>query len=273
MKNKKIATGLMCVLGTCASVSMASPTLFLTSGTTMYRIQLDAPQGGAAFTQFDQFDLGVELVSLTADDQGRLWGTEVIDTNGNGNYALYSMDQVLGVPAMTLEGDFLAQRTSSIVWSQGSLYGFVHPGDQMIAIDYVNDASTAVGSLAEGTFLTSSGWDNTTGAFYGIDINNLYRYDNSESGFVSSLVTELDFGVSGTSGGEVIEGIYYHAINDGEVMHIYSIDLLTGETLELINFEVDGRASVGLAGVSNVPSPGSLALLGAGGLIGMRRRR
>ncbi|MCA9303839.1 MAG: PEP-CTERM sorting domain-containing protein [Phycisphaerales bacterium] len=272
MKNRTLM-GLVCVVGAAASASMAAPTLFVTSGTDLFRIQLDAPTEGANFTQFDHFTTGVSLVSLTADDEGRLWGTEVSDVNEDGMHALYSIDNVLSTPILNNEGEFLAERTSSIVWSNGSLFGFTQDSRQFIEIDPINDIATAVGPLATGTNPpASSGWDSATGAFYGIRSGELFRYEIGEE-LATTKVANVDFGISGPTGGEIIDGIYYHAINDGSLMHIYSIDLESGISTELITFAVEGRAPVGLAGVSGVPAPGALALLGAGGLVGLRRRR
>ncbi|MGV6815426.1 MAG: hypothetical protein ACWA5W_10540 [Phycisphaerales bacterium] len=272
MKNKALI-GFACVIGGTASAGMAAPTLFVTSGTDMYRIQLDDPSSGASFTQFDHFTMDASLVSLTADDQGRLWGTEVNDTNGDGNHALYSIDNALSVPTLNNEGDFLSERTGSIVWANGSLYGFEGATRQFIQIDPATDSSTVIGTFAEGVASpASSGWDSATNAFYGVRNEELFRFNMGEE-LGSVKVADLNFGMSGPIGGEIIDGIYYHAINDGEAMHIFSIDLLSGVTTELIAFEVSGRAPVGFAGVGTVPAPGALALLGAGGLVGLRRKR
>ncbi len=271
--NNKALFSVVCVIGGAATASLAAPTLFVTSGTEMYRIQLDEPTGGAAFTQFDQFTLGAELVSLTADDQGRLWGTEVRDTNGDGNHALYSIDNVLSSPVLTNQGDFLTERTSSVVWANGSLYGFTQTSQQLVTIDPDTDSYSAVGTFGEGVIPpASSGWDSVTNAFYGIRDEQLFRFSMGTE-LTSVKVADLDFGYSGPNGGEIVEGIYYHAINDGEVMRIFSIDLLTGASLEIIAFEVSGRGPVGFAGVGTIPTPGTLALLGAGGLVGLRRKR
>lgn len=271
MKNRTLM-GLVCVVGAAASASMASPVLFVTSGTDLYRIQLDAATEGASFTQFDQFSMDASLVSLTADDQGRLWGTEVNDVNDDGMHALYSIDNALTTPVLNNEGEFLAERTSSIVWANGQLHGFNQPSNQMLTIDAANDTSSIFGTLAAGTNPpASSGWDSETGSFYGIRNDELFRYSMGDE-LTTTKVTDVDFNINGPTGGEIIDGIYYHAINDGTNMHIFSIDLESGASTELIRFAVEERAPVGLAGFV-VPAPGSLALLSAGGLVGLRRRR
>lgn len=272
MKNRTLM-GLVCVVGAAASASMAAPTLFVTSGTDLYRIQLDAPTEGASFTQFDQFTMGASLVSLTADDQGRLWGTEVDDVNEDGMHALYSISSGLTTPILNNEGEFLPERTGSLVWANGQLHGFARESNQMITIDPANDTSSIFGQLPIGMNTpSSSGWDSATGAFYGIRSGELFRFNSGEE-LSSTKVANVDFGLAGPAGGEIIDGIYYHAINDGTQMHIFSIDLESGLSTELIAFAVEGRAPVGLAGINGVPAPGALALLGAGGLVGLRRRR
>lgn len=271
--NNKALLSIVCMIGGTATAGLAGPTLFVTSGTDMYRIQLDEPTGGAAFTQFDHFTMEAELVSLTADDNGRLWGTEVRDTNEDGNHILYSIDNVLSSPLLTNQGDFLSERTSSIVWANGSLHGFTQPSQELISIDTDYNAYSVVGTFGEGVIPpASSGWDSETNAFYGIRDEQLFRFSMGAE-LTTVKVADLDIGYSGPNGGEIIEGIYYHAVNDGEAMHIFSIDLLTGASTELIAFEVSGRGPVGFAGVGTVPAPGALALLGAGGLVGLRRKR
>jgi len=272
MKNRTLM-GLVCVVGAAASASMAAPTLFVTSGTNLYRIQLDAPSEGASFTQFDHFVMDASLVSLTADDQGRLWGTEVRDVNDDGMHALYSIDNALETPILTNEGEFLAERTSSIVWANGQLHGFSQPSNEFLNIDHANDTASIFGLLADGVNPpASSGWDSNSGSFYGIRNAELFQYSVGEE-LSTTKVGDVDFGINGPTGGEIVDGIYYHAISDGSLMHIFSIDLETGLSTELITFGIEGREPVGLAGISGVPTPGSLALLGAGGILGLRRRR
>ena len=85
-------------------------------------------------------------------------------------------------------------------------------------------------------------------------------------GFLGTDVTDMSgFDISG------VTGTAYMAIRDASLSRstFWSIDLATGQGTMI--GEIGGGAI--LTGLTVVPTPGSLALLGLGGLAAFRRRR
>jgi len=256
---------------------MATPVLYATSGSYMYRIDFGVGLTNDGLpASIDSFQLDHSIVSLTAGNNGELWGTERHDSSQDGNYALYRFDNINSTPVMAQQGDFLDGPTSSILNVEGELHGFMDSTKEMITIDPDTGSYTVIGSYADlPVSPASSGYDSLTQSAYGIRGTELFRFDLSlESSFNATKVADVDFGEidQGPMGGEVIDGVYYHANVSGLTMSIFAIDLTTGLTEEVISFEVHEAGATGLAGFS-VPTPGSAALLALGGLVSTRRRR
>jgi hypothetical protein len=259
-----------------ATPTLAAPVLFATSGANMYRIDLGEESSGGLPANVQHFALETAIVSLTAGHQGQLWGTERYDSNGDGNYAIYSFENVFDTPSMVQQGDFVDHYTSSIVNVNGDLFGYKDDTHEMIQFDIDNGTYDVVGSYAGiGISPASSGWDSESGAFYGVRDSELFRFTFPGEGVSAVKIHDLDFGsLRGPRGGEIIDGVYYHTIVDNDIMHVFSIDLSNGATQELVAFEVlGGGVSTGLAGFPAVPAPGTVALLSLGGFAGLRRRR
>lgn len=273
MNTKSIAA--LAGIAALATTASAAPVLYATSGSYMYRVDLNADQGSAVTeTQLDAM-----LVSLTVGNNGELWGTERYDSSGDGNHAIFRVDNIDGTPVATQQGDFLQGYNSSIVNINGTLTGFKDSTREMIAIDPENDTYTVLGSYAGLPFTpASSGFDAQTQSTYGLKNDELYRFDSAEgidNVLNTQKIADVDFGgLAGAAGGEIVDGVYYHAIVADLVMHIFTIDMQTGATEELLSFSVRETGALGLAGYAGtVPTPGTLALLGLGGMLSTRRRR
>jgi len=271
-------------LASITSLAMANPTLYMTSGHQMYRIDLglepDIEGGEVGGPQVSVFQMDRLIVSLTSGDNGELWGTERYDSNENGFHALYRFDDINTTPVMTMQGDFLVDYNSTMTNVSGTLHAFNDASRELLALDHENDTFSVVGSYADLPFTpASSGYDAQTDALYGLKIDELYRFNinpTTESSLTTQKIADLDFGgIIGASGGEIIDGVYYHGIVDANmVMHLFTIDLLTGATEEILAFEVSESGAFGLAGFdAPVPTPGTMALLALGGFFSVRRRR
>ncbi len=275
MNNKAICA--FAVIAGLAAPTLAAPTLFATSGSILYRIDLGNEESGGLPAGVEQFELGAAIVSMTYGAEGELWMTGRHDLDNDGNYALYSIDNPFGTPVLTERGDFISGLTSSIVNIDGALIGYKDSTQEMIEIDPLLNSASVVGSYAAiGSSPASSGYDSSTGRSYGIRHSELFEFVTTESGVESSNIATIDFGaLRGAQGGEIIDGVYYHAIIANDTMHIFSIDLENGESHELVAFGVEpgSGVSLGLTGIPTVPAPGSVALLGLGGFVGLRRRR
>src|SRR5690606_16413507 len=91
----------------------------------------------------------------------------------------------------------------------------------------------------------SSAYDAATDTYYGVRASTLVSI-SMEPGHRQSTLASLDFGgAKGPEGGEWHNGLYYHAINDGSSIHIFTIDVTTGLTTEVFSFGVDGKGTMG----------------------------
>ncbi len=273
MKTSTICT--LMGIAALATPAFAAPTLFATSGSYLYRIDLGNLDNGGLPQGVDTFQLDTALVSLTIGNDGELWGTERHDSSGDGNYAIYRIDDLLATPVMTQQGDFINSLSSSIVNINGTIHAFLDDTSEMVALDMDTDTYSVVGSFANLPVTpASSGYDAITNTSYGIRDTELFQFDATGTELGSTKVADLNFGgLTGPIGGEIVDGVYYHAIMQNLTMHIFAIDLITGVTEELVAFEVHEGGSLGLAGIPTVPTPGSAALLAMGSLMTMRRRR
>ena len=257
---------------------LASPILYATSGSQLYRIDVGNLDNGGLPQGVDMFQMEHTLVSLTHGNNGELWGTERYESSGDSKFSLYRIDDLMSTPIMTEHADFIGGRTSTIVNVNGNLQGFLDDTSEMISIDTVNNTYDVIGSYANlPNTPASSGFDSLSQTSYGIRDNELFQFDSNfgtSGSFNSVKVADLDFnGINGPMGGEIVDGVYYHAVVQDLVMHIFSVDLITGATDELVSFDVLEGDAVGLAGIPAVPAPGSAALLALGSLIATRRRR
>ncbi len=273
---RTLAIGALAALVGSSASALAAPTLYATSGSYMYRVDLNSLGSNGEFG-VDSFNLGTPLVSLTVGNEGELWATERYDSNENGFHALYRLDDINSIPVLTEQGDFLHGYNSAMVNLNGRLHAFKDSTRELIEIDAVNDNYTVVGSYGDVPFSpASAGFDVETQSMYGIKTNELYRFDiNLElpTAVATQKIADVDFGqLAGPVGGEIIDGVYYHAVVVDLTMHIFTIDMQTGATTELISFGVHDTGAVGLTGMT-VPAPGALALLGLGGAMTTRRRR
>lgn len=247
----------------------AGTTYFATNGTTLYRIE----EGGS----FESFDIGAELNSLSFDSDGRLWGGEINDANGNQSYDLYEILDPFGSLSAVSRGDYLPGRLASLTFGgKSEMLGFDGTNAQLLGIDNLAESWSTVGTpLGGGTLAKSSAYDTATDTLYGIRGNKLYEYANDGTYAPTQIATLTGGETNGPAGGEWYNGQYYHVVNDGSHMYLYTVDLQSGALTELLNWRVDFQGGVGLAvaDAPAAPTPGAAALLGLGGLAGLRRRR
>ncbi|MEZ6318108.1 MAG: hypothetical protein R3B49_05035 [Phycisphaerales bacterium] len=247
----------------------AGTTYFATNGTTLYRIE----EGGS----FESFDIGAELNSLSFDSSGRLWGGEINDANGNQSYDLYEILDPFGSLSAVSRGDYLPGRLASLTFGgKSEMLGFDGTNAQVLGIDAFGESWSALApSIAANTVAKSSAYDADTDTLYGIRNAKLFEYSNDGTYTATQIATLSGGETTGSAGGEWYNGQYYHVVNDGSHMSLYTVDLQSGALTELLSWRVDFQGGVGLA-VANgtiVPTPGAAALLGLGGLAGLRRRR
>ena len=251
--------------GTTGGVATGDPYFFVTNGSTLYRFQ----QGGPV----DSFDIGVELNSLSFDSSGRLWGTEVNDSDADGNYCLHEILNPYGALSSTERGDFLTGRVGSLMSMGNSLVGFETTVGRLIQIDQLAESFGTLAFLGEeSTRPQSSAYDPDTDTIYGIRNTRLYAI-TLDGGYTQTEIAELFPYTTGPTGGDWYDGEYYHVINNGSSTHLFTINVVTGEMTEFMVFDSEGRGATGLAIGVPVPTPGTAALMAAGGLLAARRRR
>jgi len=233
-----------------------------------------------------------------------LYGVATFSTFGT--QSLYSINATTG--AATLVGSTGLRQISGMDWdsANGRLVALTVAGDQF-AIDIDTGASTLIvdgnfgvpeGSIAfqNGTAFTTifdnlNSWDGTAWqqvgpsflpggadisgldfggtmllglATYGVDADQLVSFNT-----VTGAATII--GATGTNAGSVA-GLAHDFLGGGWYMtdgdSLYSLNTTTGAA-SLIG----AHGVPGFSGLAFVPTPGSLALLGLGGLVAVRRRR
>lgn len=250
-----------------AAHAAAGTTYFATNGTTLYRVD----EGGS----IEAFDIGAELNSLSFDADGRLWGTQLDDTNGNQSHEVYEITDPFGALGAVSRGDYLPGRLGSLSFVGASMLGVDTTNGMLLEIDSNAKTWATAAMLGEGsTRPTSSAYDASGDALYGIRGDALYQF-STDGAYTQTQIGTLTGGeTKGSAGGEWFNGSYYHAVNDGSAFHLYTVDLGTGELTELLSWDVDRKGAAGFAvAESPVPAPGAAALLGLGGLVTLRRRR
>jgi len=264
--NMKLLGGAL--LGAALSAQAAAgTTYFATAGTTLFRVD----DGGSV----QSFDLGVELSSLSFDADGRLWGGEQDDQDGDQSYALYEVLDPFGSANAVMQGDFLPGRLGSLAMKNSTMLGFETTTGQLLDVDAHAKSWALAAMLGSGTTRpSSSGYDADHDVLYGIRNDTLYKFSTDGLYTQSTVATLFGGETSGSNGGEWYGGKYYHAVNDGSLYHVYTVDVSTGELTEVLNWAVDGRGASGLAvATTPVPTPGAAGLLGLGALTLTRRRR
>lgn len=251
-----------------ATAAAAGPVYFATSGNTMFRVS-DAG--------LETFTLGTELNALAFDNAGRLWATESSDKDNDGKFRVFEVANAFSDGLrLTTHGDFLPGRTGTISFMNGSLFGFETQRSRLLEIDPFERTWKVAADMSGAALMpSSSAYDAATDTYYGIRASTLVSV-SMEPGHRQSTLASLDFGgAKGPDGGEWYNGVYYHAINDGSNIRIFTVDVGTGATTEVLAFGVDGKGSMGFALADNpiVPAPAGIAALGLGGLALARRRR
>ncbi|GJM19336.1 MAG: hypothetical protein DHS20C14_15490 [Phycisphaeraceae bacterium] len=246
---------------------VSAGTMFVTSGSTLFRID-----GGSVET----FDIGVELNSLSFDGQGRLWGTESADDDGNGRRGLYEITDPFGVGLGSLShGDFLPGRAGSLSFFENQLMAFDTTNGKLLGINAPGRTTTELGVLGDpSTRPQSSAYDDVNDVLYGVRGSKLYSisltpgYSQTEIATITGTT-----GGNGPMGGEWFDGSYYHSINDGKMLKIYTLNVTSGVLSEAFSFEVDGKGGSGFAMGTPVPAPAGAGALALAGLLTTRRRR
>jgi hypothetical protein len=261
-------------LGLAAQVSMGQ-TFLHSNGNTLFRTTIN---GGGTMT--DTFTLGADLTSLAVNPTtGEIFGAARTDSDGDGMYELYQLNNATGTPSLSLVGDFLAQNTPSLSFvDNGRLLGF----QQEPAVDE-NSALVEIdlNMLTQTTIDTDLGFDHQASG-YDPSSGTLFANSNdSPASFFSVPFNDMDvmsqlIGPTGqatiNNGGEFFNGTYYHVVHEFNVGQVLgSINTATGEFTPILTIDVNN--DFGPVGLAVIPTPGAAALAGIAGLAGLRRRR
>lgn len=257
----------------CAGLAAASPTAFVSNGSTLYRGWGDS---------YESFELSDTMGSMAIDSDGRMWTTSYLK-NRLGFHQLYEvMDYSSASPWLRAVGVGLVNNTTSIeVIPTGDgnerLVGWQDDGN-FYTIDRDTGVASLIGSAGQ---VTASGYDAINDQFF---IAN----NGDPAGVIGTATVALP-GVGGfgdasinvaaadnagirmlTSGGAVFDGTYYHAFFDGAVLQIgtFSDGVYTQD--HIVAGEL-AQSSTGFAIL--VPAPGAAAALAAGAGLMTRRRR
>lgn len=259
-----------------ASTSLGATTFINSLGNDLYVTTISG--GGAVNTTVHT--LSADITSLAVNQAtGEIYGSANTDSNNNGTFELYRLDDVMGTPSLSLVGDFLAENTPSLSFIGNTLYGVQQPGGGV-----VNGALVTIdlGAMTQSTVDAdlgarheSTGYDPATDTLYANSRGNsseaaLWTVPYGDADVVSQQV-----GLTGqqaiNNGGEFFGGTYYQAVNlpGGNVL-IGSINTATGEFTTVIDLGTASNAPLGLA---VIPAPGAAVCFAGLGLAGLRRRR
>lgn len=261
----------LCFASLLASTVAAQPSMLVSQGRNLYRYS------GGTVTAFagasTQTINGMTNVPSGVTVGNMNGGATNGDILALGTTAIYRVDNPMGTPTLTQIG-VRGGPNASPVFLGGRLYGIagVLPhGSELVEWDLTN--FTEINWWATGVFGGPGGVvgvPGTTDEFYYSEFNNdaIYHYKRGDtfSTFVCSTPNNDYVGL------EMVGGTIYasYALPDTGQL-VLGTQSLTGVFNQLA---VIDTYSVGITGLARiVPAPGTLALLGAAGIVITRRRR
>lgn len=260
-----LAAGLVALL---AGSAMAQPIFLATSGSTLYR----AEQGGAATT----FALSDDITNLLLAPNGDILAFSSTE-NGSGNFEVYRLIGALGnSPSLQIVSDNLPNAYPAATFVGDTLYGYRNGSRNLVTYDIDTGVETEIGPSApmQGP-VGGAAYDAATDTFYAVTRgdDSLFTVDYAPAFDPdATLVGNLGIDVF-NMGLEMYQGSLYGAFEDTTNGRFVAGTINTGTgafTADTVFF--DGVLD-GAVGFVVVPAPGALAVLAAGGLVAVRRRR
>lgn len=247
----------------------AADTVYLaTSGSTLYR----ASRGGSVET----FSLADDITCLINAPGGEVFAISSTET-GSGAYEAYRLvDYLTNSPSLVLVRDDLVNSYPAGTFVGGTFYAYRNGSRNLVTYDFGTGVETEIGPSAPMQApVGGATYDPATDTFYAVSRTDaaLFTIDYA-AGSGSPDATEVGpLGVSIFNMGiEFYAGSLFGAFQDTTNGRFVAgvIDPGTGGfSADTVLFAGTLDGSVGFA---VVPSPASLALLGAGGLVLSRRR-
>lgn len=254
------------MLAMAAGTVAAQPTFLVSNGSTLYRTTL----GGATET----FNLGDDIVGMTVAADGTIYATSSTASATSGLFELYTLENSGGAaPSLSLVTDQLANVYTALTFIGGDLYSSLGGGPRLVNIDLNTFAETEVGNTAVFN-VGGAAYDQNSDTLYwssGIE-DALYSIDYNTA--AATMIGSLGIDVS-QQGMDFFEfdGTLYHAVDNETTgrFELGTTDTSTGAYTFLqtiVDANLEGSTSIAI-----IPAPGSVALLGLGGLVATRRRR
>ena len=271
-KNALLSGALALALGAGTLHAQAGPIFLAAHGRTLYRTTLGGP--------VETFTLADEVIGLAQRADGSIIATSPTPVEGGSTLELYTLDGVDSEsPMLTSLATSLDATYSAVEFIGDTLFAFKSNTDELYTIDLTDFSEHLVGSTRLGTLHPGGAaynpiadtlylGENSTDSLYSVD----YNPGGDGADPLATLVGE--FGVdSRLLGFDFFDGVLYGALEEMETrtFSIGSIDMQSGLFQPLLT--LDQSAPGGSVALAVVPSPGSLALLAAAGLIPLSRRR
>lgn len=256
------------------SVADAQMSIFATQRNELLRID---GSGTSSFL------LDYSITALSFDSSGRLWGTSIVDGDGDGSYSLIEIVDPFGTPVAVEVADALSARTTSIEWVGGTLYGFQNAGGgRVVTIDAGTGVDTVVGATGQ-TGLAGGGGMAVGPTMFALDhlAETVNDVDYTLGGGPDPSATligpaGLDIvkaGLDYFEGDSTLYALFSSRTGPGtSSVGLYTIDQTTGAATLHTDLS-DAFREYGPSGLAIIPEPATLAMLAAGALVLARKRR
>ncbi|MEM9373601.1 MAG: hypothetical protein AAGA55_08140 [Planctomycetota bacterium] len=259
-------------LAATAGTAVAQPTFLATQGSTLLRYT----EGSGSV---DSFALSNPIIGLTTNPDGQIIGSS---PGSEPTPGFYSLDDPFGTPSLSFlgaSGD--ARGYTSLTYAGDELYGFFDGGQQLFNIDDSSFTGSSLGFIGvNNVTFGGSAYDESTDTFFamGYDLSSfevfVYEVEDFSTNPQGTLIGNTGVLGDGMSL-EFFDGVLYAAIQnrDTGAFELGTIDTSTGAfTFEQVladSFSPSGDPT----SLVIIPTPGTFAALGLGGLIAARRRR